>query len=890
MASKTQSGQRFSARSMNGIIELDDGAGTLISGGVIQTNDINTANLTSDFITANNLLEANVNETITGKWTFTLPPYLTNYPTVSTDAVNKGFADATYAGISALADYLLISVATSTYQTLAGMALYLTIANASATYQTIANMANYVGLTGTQTITGTKTFSNVFMGGGYIPVSARQLATKEYVDAIGAPTIESVLQQGNNANGETMTGLSNLTMNAGYTPNLDLEVSTKNYSDVFTGKIDATNNSFFTSVQFFNAPFQRTGTTTIPVGTYTIQSLLTQIATSLQQTFSADVPPSVVLTEWIFDPTTNKVSARLPNNTIIPELEHRIDPLLQLLGFQGARPLQALLHLGRTSPATPADHPQHLPYVKQYVDDNFVAITGFQTITGQKTFTSRQAFTTTTDMEDILMNSTYTPTTAYQVATKKYVDDNFVGILGTQTIQGTKTFANAFMAGSYTPASAFQIATKGYVDGVVAGGGMTEALFFDSNGNSRFQKITGATPPTPMYGYNNTTIGFESAKQMPTDILTGRNTFLGFRAGWYFGQGFAGSTDNTFLGHLAGWNGVNAGYGFNRTTCVGYRSYADKSDQVALGDGNGEIRARGSLLVDGWATFNGSGAGLIVNTISSFRESIYRKIGNISYEVIDQLSILAYQTIANLATSYISNNTTYFSTKYIYDNFYTQSFSLATFFQIAGIQSNYDLTPSNSECYSTSFLNPHIDAITKRTPKILSAWRYNTNNSTNLTTLTFWSNGAIAFSHNLPLPSNTGSSTFTLGDQVPAGTEDINQMSQYGTWTANVDGMYQIDVVIQAYSSFTMSMYIEYFRNGLWGGASYFRSNLTQPVAGVSPYGVVCNYSGLVYLRGGASAEGLRIRSFAQGAQAYGYAYTDLRSTYLEITRTTGYT
>ena len=749
---------------------------------------------------------------------------------------------------------------------------------------------NFVGLLGTQNIIGTKTFENAFMSASYIPVSARQLATKEYVDAIGAPTIESVLQQGNNANGETMTGLSNLTMNAGYTPNLDLEVSTKNYSDVFTGKIDATNNSFFTSVQFFNAPFQRTGTTTIPVGTYTIQSLLTQIATSLQQTFSADVPPSVVLTEWIFDPTTNKVSARLPNNTIIPELEHRIDPLLQLLGFQGARPLQALLQLGRTSPATPADHPQHLPYVKQYVDDNFVAITGFQTITGQKTFTSRQAFTTTTDMEDILMNSTYTPTTAYQVATKKYVDDNFVGILGTQTIQGTKTFANAFMAGSYTPASAFQITTKQYVDGVVAGGGMTEALFFDSNGNSRFQKITGATPPTPMYGYNNTTIGFESAKQMPTDILTGRNTFLGFRAGWYFGQGFAGSTDNTFLGHLAGWNGVNTGYGFNRTTCVGYRSYADKSDQVALGDGNGEIRARGSLLVDGWATFNGSGAGLIVNTISSFRDSIYRKIGNISYEVIDQLSILAYQTIANLATSYISNNTTYFSTKYIYDNFYTQSFSLATFFQIAGIQSNYDLTPSNSECYSTSFLNPHIDAITKRTPKILSAWRYNTNNSTNLTTLSFWSNGAIAFSHNLPLPSNTGSSTFTLGDQVPAGTEDINQMSQYGTWTANVDGMYQIDVVIQAYSSFTMSMYIEYFRNGLWGGASYFRSNLTNSISGVSPYGVVCNYSGLVYLRGGASAEGLRIRSNAQGAQNYGYVFTDLRSTYLEITRTTGYT
>ena len=373
MASKTQSGQQFSARSMNGIIELDDGAGTLISGGVIQTNNINTANLTSDFITANNLLEADVNETITGKWTFSQTPYITQAPTDANDATNKAYIDN-----------------------------------------------NFVGLLGTQNIIGTKTFENAFMSASYVPVSARQLATKQYVDAIGTPTIESVLQQGNNANGETMTGLNNLTMNAGYTPTLDLEVSTKNYSDVFTGKIDTTNNSFFSTIQLFNAPFQVSGTTTIPVGTYTIQSLLTQIATSLASTFSADVPPSVVLTEWTFDPATNKVSARLPNNAIIPELTHRIDPLLQLLGFQGARPNNPFLLL--LSAPVVADHPQHLPYVKKYVDDNFVAITGFQTITGQKTFTSRQAFTTTTDMEDILMNSTYTPTTAYQVATKQYVD------------------------------------------------------------------------------------------------------------------------------------------------------------------------------------------------------------------------------------------------------------------------------------------------------------------------------------------------------------------------------------------------------------------------------------------------------------------------------------
>ena len=112
-------------------------------------------------------------------------------------------------------------------------------------------------------------------------------------------------------------------------------------------------------------------------------------------------------------------------------------------------------------------------------------------------------------------------------------------------------------------------------------------------------------------------------------------------------------------------------------------------------------------------------------------------------------------------------------------------------------------------------------------------------------------------------------------------------MSQYGTWTANVDGMYQVDLVLQAYASFTMNMYIEYFRNGLWTTGGYLRSNLTQSTSGMSPYGVVCNYSGLVYLE---ATEGLRVRSSAEGAQSYGYVYTYYNSSYLEIKRTTGYT
>jgi len=891
MASKTQSGQQFSARSMNGIIELDDGAGTLISGGVIQTNNINTGNLTSDFITANNLLEADVDETITGKWTFSQTPYITEAPTDANDAVNKSYIDNNFVDLTTNQSVAGNKVFTglNTFQNIT----FMTDARMDAYYSpTLSNQVvdkqyvddNFVGLLGTQNIIGTKTFENAFMSASYTPVSAKQITTKEYVDAIGNPTIESVLQQGNDANGETMTGLSNLTMNTGYTPTLDLEVSTKNYSDAFTGKIDATNNSFFTQVEFFNAPFQRSGTTTIPVGTYTIQSLLTQIATSLQQTFIADVPPSVVLTEWTFDPATNKVSAKLPNNTIIPELTHRIDPLLQLLGFQGARPNNPDLYLGRTSPPTPADHPQHLPYVKQYVDDNFLNIANNPILTNIRDNSlvggTQQLYynTTTGEIGKVLSVS-------------PIIDLEYVLLEGNSANGNTMTDVGSInMAVGYVPSSSRQVATKSYVDGLVSGGGITEGLLFDSNGNSRFQKPSAS--PTNFYGSNNTMIGFESAKMLPNDILTLRNTFLGYRSGYYFAQGYVGSTDNTFLGAYAGWDGTTTPYSYNRTTCVGYRSYGDKSDQIALGDGNGEIRARGSLLVDGGATFNGSGTGLVVNTISSFTQDAYRKIGSISYKFIDELSILAYQTIANLATSYISNDTTYFSTKYIYDNFYPTANCFATFFQKASIQFNYDPIPANDECYSTSYLNTTLAGMSsttiKRTPKYFTEWRYNTNNTTNTGTLTSWSNGAIAFSDFSPLPANTGQSTFTLGENAVAGTEYLGQRNQYGTWVATVAGMYKIELVLQPYPSWTMRLWVEYLRGGAsWEIDSYLRSNGTVSTAGTSPYGQVCNYSSIQYLDVG---HGIRVRSSAEGSSSYGYIYTHYKSSYLKITRISGYT
>jgi len=797
MASKTQSGQQFSARSMNGIIEIDDGAGTLISGGIIQTNDINTGNLTSDFITANNLLEGDVNETITAKWTFSQAPYITTAPTDANDAVNKAYVDD-----------------------------------------------NFVGLLGTQNIIGTKTFENAFMSTSYTPISAKQITTKEYVDAVGTPTIESVLQQGNDANGEAMTGLSNLTMNTGYTPTLDLEVSTKNYSDVFTGKIDATNNSFFTTIELFNPPFQLTGTTTIPVGIYTIQSLLTQIATSLASTFSATLPPSVVITEWTYDITTNKVSARLPSNSTIPELTHRIDPLLQLLGFQGSRSPWTTLSLFNNAPATPADHPQHLPYLKEYIDGNFVDLTTNQSVAGSKTFTDIPYLTNIRD--NSLVNGTlqlyYNNTTGEigkLLSVSPVIDLEYVLQQGNDANGEAMTgLSNLTMDTGYSPSTALQVATKDYVDSVVAGGGITENLLFDSNGNSRFQKITGATPPAPMYGGYNTAIGFETAYNQPNDIFFLRNTFLGYRAGYNYATGYAAATDCTFIGAFAGQQaGNNNPYAWNRTTCIGYRSYADKSDQIAIGDGTGETRVRGSLRVDGTSTFVAIST---FNSQTNFLSQPYYKLSSISYALLSEYN------------AYTKTQT------------YTQT------------EVNNLLAPKAT-----------ITQLQTRTPTYFSTWTY-ANQNTSFSTLQYWLNNLVAFSHSLPLPSNTGNSTFSIGEYVPAGTEDINQMSSTGFWTANVAGMYDIECVLCMYSSYQMELWIDIYRasTSSFSVEKYFRARHQVPVSGGSPYGIPFNYNSLIYL---AQGDGIRVRGQASGAYSYGYVYTYYQLSYLRITRTTGY-
>ena len=86
---KSNSGQHYTTRSMNGIITYDDGAGNIITGGQIISNGV----VVDGDVEANNMLEADENETITGTWSFTSIPYSTITPTLDTQIPNKLYID-----------------------------------------------------------------------------------------------------------------------------------------------------------------------------------------------------------------------------------------------------------------------------------------------------------------------------------------------------------------------------------------------------------------------------------------------------------------------------------------------------------------------------------------------------------------------------------------------------------------------------------------------------------------------------------------------------------------------------------------------------------------------------------------------------------------------------
>ena len=157
MSQKTLSGSQFGNRTMNGIINISDGQGTVIENGQIETTTMNATTISAD-----NLLEANKDETITGAWNFQTLPYSALQPFGNLEFANKEYVDTAIIG----ADYVDLT----TNQTItSGVKTFIdtpTCANIPLLNADLVNklyvdnsvITNYVTTNTTQPITGKKDF------------------------------------------------------------------------------------------------------------------------------------------------------------------------------------------------------------------------------------------------------------------------------------------------------------------------------------------------------------------------------------------------------------------------------------------------------------------------------------------------------------------------------------------------------------------------------------------------------------------------------------------------------------------------------------------------------------------------------------------------------------
>ena len=156
MSQKTLSGNQYGNRTMNSIITIDDGQGTVIENGQIVTDTMNATTISAD-----NLLEANKDETITGAWNFQTLPYSLLQPFGNLEFANKEYVDTQIVA----ADYVDLT----TNQTIGGIKSFtdtptcaniplLNIDLVNKLYVDNSVITNYVTTNTTQNITGKKDF------------------------------------------------------------------------------------------------------------------------------------------------------------------------------------------------------------------------------------------------------------------------------------------------------------------------------------------------------------------------------------------------------------------------------------------------------------------------------------------------------------------------------------------------------------------------------------------------------------------------------------------------------------------------------------------------------------------------------------------------------------
>ena len=247
---KSTSGQHYTTRSMNGIITYDDGAGNVIENGTITSNGV----VVDGDVEANNMLEADENETITGTWSFTSIPYSTITAQLDTQIPNKLYVDTkANTKVSLTGDETINGIKTFVSSPIVPNPTTDTQVANKGSYETFG-YTNFASLTDNNTLTGINSFSNQVFLPNSNQTSDLMATSKGYVDNFGYTNFVSLTDD------QTIGGIKTFSNNlflADSNPANAVSAASKGYVDTqiagidYSGFVDIANNQTITGTKTY---------------------------------------------------------------------------------------------------------------------------------------------------------------------------------------------------------------------------------------------------------------------------------------------------------------------------------------------------------------------------------------------------------------------------------------------------------------------------------------------------------------------------------------------------------------------------------------------------------------------------------------------------------------
>jgi hypothetical protein len=230
-------------------------------------------------------------------------------------------------------------------------------------------------------------------------------------------------------------------------------------------------------------------------------------------------------------------------------------------------------------------------------------------------------------------------------------------------------------------------------------------------------------------------------------------------------------------------------------------------------------------------------------------------------------------------------------------DYLTTAAASATYATIASL-SDYLTTATASSTYQTiadmaNYLTSATASATYQTiadmvnyqpkqPKQFTQWRYGIQ-TTGSTTFAFWASNQILWTSSSGITRGYDRFRFETGYNAVGENGGNTQLStSTGYWTAVVDGMYDIQIQIQSYSTFNNLIFVDFTDTiGFLGSSLMMKTGLTFNTTGQAPFANTNVFHTQIFLNAG---NGFRIRTSGNG-----YIYTYNRNTFMIITKLTGY-